>query len=28
MDWLDAFDRPAQMGGKIIPLPRANLNAR
>ncbi|MBK8769109.1 MAG: EAL domain-containing protein [Rhizobiales bacterium] len=28
MDWLDAFDRPVQTGGKIIPLPRANLNAR
>lgn len=28
MDWLDAFDRPTQTGGKIIPLPRANLNAR
>ena len=26
--WLEAFDRPAQHGGKVIPLPRANLNAR
>ena len=28
MDWLEAFDRPAAAGGKVIPLPRANLNAR
>ena len=28
MDWLEAFDRPGATGGKVIPLPRANLNAR
>lgn len=28
MDWMEAFDRPGQPGGKIIPLTRPNINGR
>ena len=28
MDWVDAFDKAGQPGGKIIPLARPNLNGR